>query len=158
MKLAEALMRRADLNREYQEIVNRISSNATHEEDDAPEENMNALWYELNTNVTQQQALILNIQRTNLGTDVEFEGQTYSLMDLILLRDAILKEYTGKSHSLIRGGRSRGYFQRASRDDIKFVPTLDQSVVRENLNTLAALRRRVDAAIQQTNWNTDLTG
>ncbi len=157
MKLAEALMRRADLNRLIGEVSNRIRANNQVEEGEDPEENPEDLRKELGELITEQRVLIFNINRTNLQEMVELGGEKVTLMEAILIKDALLKQHTGLGQFLVGDPRSRMYgYGRRSKEDIKYVNTTDQKEVRKELDRLAARRRRVDACIQKANWTVDL--
>jgi len=149
-------MRRADLNRLIQEVGNRLRANNQVEEGESPEENPEDLRKELGELITEQRVLIFNINRTNLQEEVEVGGEEVTLMEAILIKDALLKQHTGLQGLLTGGRRGMFYGGRTSKDDIKFVNTVDQKEVRRELDRLAAERRKVDATIQKANWTVDL--
>ncbi len=153
MLLAEALARRADLNNKEQELVARIAANAQHEEAASPDVDPQTLWAELQGILVERERLIFVIQRTNLQTQVEFEDRRLTLTEAILLRERLQREWSGKSASI--AGR-RGGFLRVSREDVRFVPAMDQHRVRQTLDRLAARKRRLESVIQQTNWTVEL--
>ena len=84
MKLAEALQERADLNRNIEQLKNRLSSNALVQEGEQPVECPENLKQELDASISRLSYLIARINRTNCQTVVE--GQT--LTELIAQKDA----------------------------------------------------------------------
>ena len=93
MKLAEALQERADLNRNIEQLKNRLSSNALVQEGEQPVECPENLKQELDASISRLSYLIARINRTNCQTVVE--GQT--LTELIAQKDALSSNsmYTG---------------------------------------------------------------
>ena len=85
MKLAEALQERADLNRNIEQLKNRLSSNALVQEGEQPVECPENLKQELDASISRLSYLIARINRTNCQTVVE--GQT--LTELIAQKDAL---------------------------------------------------------------------
>ena len=73
MKLAEALQERADLNRNIEQLKNRLSSNALVQEGEQPVECPENLKQELDASISRLSYLIARINRTNCQTVVEKE-------------------------------------------------------------------------------------
>jgi len=68
MKLAEALQERADLNRNIEQLKNRLSSNALVQEGEQPVECPENLKQELDASISRLSYLIARINRTNCQT------------------------------------------------------------------------------------------
>ena len=85
MKLAEALILRADLQKRIDQLRVRLNNNAKVQENDEPSENPEELLNELDNNINQLKILIKQINKTNCVT--VSNGQT--LADLIAERDTL---------------------------------------------------------------------
>ncbi len=87
MKLAEALIARADAQKRLAQLRSRISSSAKHQEGDDPSEDPNALIREAEDVASDLNVLIQRINRTNARTS--FDG-TRTLTDALADRDVLL--------------------------------------------------------------------
>ena len=87
MKLAEALIHRADLKQRLAQLHERIVRNAKHQEGDAPAEDPNVLLEEFERTATEFETLIARINRTNLEAKID-DGP--SVTQAIALRDGLL--------------------------------------------------------------------
>ena len=85
MKLAEALILRADLQKRIDQLRVRLNNNAKVQENDEPSEKPEDLLNELDSNINQLKVLIKQINKTNCITISN--GQT--LADLIAERDTL---------------------------------------------------------------------
>ena len=68
MKLAEALILRADLQKELMSLKNRINQNLLVQEGEKPSENPYTLYDEILLKVSELEGLILKINKTNSNT------------------------------------------------------------------------------------------
>ena len=68
MKLAEALILRADLQKRIDQLRVRLNNNAKVQENDEPSENPEELLNELDNNINQLKILIKQINKTNCVT------------------------------------------------------------------------------------------
>lgn len=149
MKLAEALQARADLNREIEQLKNRIYNNALVQEDVEPNEDSMELVKEFNKSVATLQDLIVRINITNCQNQIE--GKT--LTELIAERDC-LKIKIEMYKSLVNTASSNT--ARATRTEIKILSTVNVKEIQKKVDRLAKELRLVDNKIQQANWNIDL--
>lgn len=85
MKLAEALQERADINRNIEQMKNRLNNNVLVQEGEKPAEEPEKLKRELDASVERLAYLISRINLTNCRTEVD--GQ--SLTELIAKKDAL---------------------------------------------------------------------
>jgi hypothetical protein len=151
MKLAEALILRADAQKRIEQIKQRLLNNAKVQEGDEPGESPNELISELETLASELTALIQNINRTNVTTHLD-NGQT--IADALAARD-ILKLKHGSYRDLAQAATiTQG--GRFTRSEIKFVSTVNISEIQQTADRLAREHRELDAIIQAINWNTDL--
>ena len=150
MKLAEALVQRADLQKRIEQIRARLKRSALVQEGEQPSENPEELLAELGRLLGELTGLIGRINRANLATRLA-DGTT--LTDALARRDTLALHYSILDN-LVEAASVE--FNRYSRTEIKSRPTIQVSAVRRQMDTLAQQRRELDTAIQGTNWTTDL--
>lgn len=150
MYIAEALAQRAEAQRRYSELNQRLLSIAKVQEGDQPAENPQEILAELEELMARIGDLIRRINRTNAATD--FSGDM-TLADALSVRDALLKKrtlYSGLADHLT----SRQ--DRYSRSEIKYVATMDVREIRKKADLAAKEYRQLDVDIQRLNWQTEL--
>lgn len=150
MKLAEALIERAQLRQKNEDLIGRIQSNTVVQEGDDPAESPQALMTEYEENMTRMQQLIVQINRTNSATP--FDG-TATIADAIAKRDCI-------------GAKLRNYREiyssafaerfRYSTKEIKFVRTIDGKELQNTIDRLSKEYRELDTRLQGLNWTVEL--
>lgn len=149
MKLAEALQERADLNRNIEQLKNRLINNALVQEGEQPSENIEQLKEKLDTSVSRLAYLIERINRTNCETAVN--GQT--LTELIAKKDALsLKIHV--YHDIVYAGSQISY--RARNTEIKMKSTFSVAEWQTEIDRMAKELRQLDNKLQESNWKTDL--
>ena len=149
MKLAEALILRADLQKRIDQLRVRLNNNAKVQENDEPSENPEELLNELDNNINQLKILIKQINKTNCVT--VSNGQT--LADLIAERDTLtLKSNILRGFLNIAGQKVNLY----STTEIKIMSTVDVPALQKELDLLSKKIRETDTELQQTNWLTEL--
>jgi hypothetical protein len=150
MKLAEALVLRADIQKRVEQLRQRLTQSAMVQEGEAPPEEPPALFTELGRLLAQLPTLVTQINRTNLQTKLP-DGKT--LTQALAERDALdLRRSVLDSLAQVPSSRSNRY----SRSEIRYVITVDMGDIRRQIDQLSQQRRELDTAIQATNWNTDL--
>lgn len=150
MKLAEALVERADIKVKLAEIQQRLVQNARTQEGEAPYEDPDGILRELDTALSTYRSLIQRINRTNAATRLA-DGRT--ITDAIAERDVLLIEQRALD-ALIKAVTQNDY--RYSRSEIKMVATVNVSEQRKRLNTVSKNLREVDLIIQRANWDVDV--
>lgn len=149
MKLAEALNQRADLQKRIAQLKERLNNNVKVQEGDSPAEDPKDLFAELDDAIHQLKETVFRINRTNLETAVE--GR--SLTDIIAEKDTLsLKISTLRE--VLENANVRS--DRFSRNEIKFVRTIDVSKLQKQIDDLSKQLRELDVKLQQANWSTDL--
>lgn len=149
MKLAEALNQRADLQKRIAQLKERLNNNVKVQEGDSPAEDPKDLFAELDDAIHQLKETVFRINRTNLETAVE--GR--SLTDIIAEKDTLsLKISTLREVLENTNVRS----DRFSRNEIKFVRTIDVAKLQKQIDDLSKQLRELDVKLQQANWSTDL--
>lgn len=150
MKLAEALILRADTQKRFQQLQQRLLNSAKVQEGDEPAENPEKLLKEANQTANELEKLIKRINRTNSET-VFIKGKT--LTDALAERDVLLLKRNVYFNLANSAAVSQ---QRHTRSEIKFVSTVDVAAVQKQADKLAQTYRDLDAKIQELNWKTDL--
>ncbi len=89
MKLAEALILRADLQKELMSLKNRINQNLLVQEGEKPSENPYTLYDEILLKVSELEGLILKINKTNSNY---ITSNNESISDLIVKKRYAWKE------------------------------------------------------------------
>lgn len=149
MKLAEALSIRADLQKKISQLKVRMKDSAKVQEGDTPAEDVNVLNKELDDCLVQLEELIYRINLTNMQTMHNGETLTRMIarkdilaMRVSLMRD-VLKHVTEKE-------------DRYSRNEIRYVRTIDVNMLRKSLDGYSAQLRKLDLEIQSLNWTVEL--
>ena len=150
MKLAEALVLRADVQKRVQQLRTRLQLSALVQEGEQPPENPEVLLAELNGLLAQLTNLVVRINRTNMQTTLE---DATPLTNGLARRDTLTLH-----HSIISGlaDTASNRLDRYGRSEIKKVATVDVAALRRQSDELARQRRELDTAIQSVNWTVDL--
>jgi DNA repair exonuclease SbcCD ATPase subunit len=149
MKLAEALNQRADLQKRIAQLRERLSNNVKVQEGDQPAEKPEDLFAELERSLKELETLIVRINRTNQET--VWEGQT--LTEMIAAKD-MLSLHLSSLRAVLEAANVRS--DRFSRNEIKFVRTIDVNELQKKVDDLSRDLRELDSRLQQANWMTDL--
>ena len=150
MKIAEALILRADCQRRVAELKNRIVLNALVQEGEDPAENPQVLIEEHERVAADLLLLVQLINRTNASTAVEADQ---TMTDALALRDSLRLRHK-MFEALATTAASRG--DRYSRTEIKSVPTISVAAIRPRMDAIAREFRALDTRIQGLNWQIDL--
>jgi hypothetical protein len=150
MKLAEALVLRADHQRRIAQLRQRMIANAKVQEGDQAAEDAQALFAEIERIASDLTDLIQRINRTNAVTELE-SGLTVS--DALAVRDTLKLR-----HDIMRElARSAVITQsRYSRSEVKFVSAVNVVAIQQRADELAREHRELDTRIQELNWLTEL--
>ena len=149
MKLAEALINRADLQRRLSELGTRLNNNARVQEGESPAEDPMLLLSELMEITQQLEDLVTRINLTNSQT---IDGDD-TLTGLLAQRDIRGQELNILNNFL---NNASDLAQRYSRSEIRVTSTVDVSELRKQANALSAEMRALDVRIQSLNWTTEL--
>ena len=150
MKLAEALVLRADTQRRIEQLRERLKISALVQEGDRPPEDPQTLLVELDRLLDQLASLIAQINRTNIHTTLN-DGRTLTealaQRDVLKLRYSVLKSVADTASKRI---------YHYSRSEIRNLATVDIASLRQQTDRLAQQFRELDTAIQGANWTTDM--
>lgn len=150
MKLAEALILRADCQKKVQQLRSRLTRSAQVQEGEAPPEDPQALITELDATVNELVELIKKINSTNSRTNLE-DGMTMS--DALAQRDAILLK-RNVYDSLINAATVNP--NRYGRSEIKTFSTVNVAELQGQMDRMSRDYRELDTKIQAANWTTEL--
>ncbi len=155
MKLAEALLLRADRNRSLEQLKQRIQVSARYQEGEQPPEDARDLVATASTVLDDLELLIRHINRTNSAT-VMPDGRTVT--DALAERDVLRLRYSmlKVSADAASGGSQQAGYIRATRSELKYLRALDVKKLRQQASDIARQARELDARIQQVNWTTEL--
>ena len=149
MKIAEALIKRADAQKRIEQLRARLIRSAKVQEDEQPPEDPQDLLTEIDTAIAELTTLIQQINRTNAATQFD-EGRT--LTDALAERDTLMLR-RGVLTSLINATQPQ---TRYGRMEIKEFPTVNVSEIQQQVDDVSRQYRELDTAIQQMNWTVDL--
>lgn len=149
MKLAEALLERADIQRRLSQLESRLCINAHVQEGESPAEEPKALLNELEQLISRLEELIRRINLTNAA--VTDEGEC--LTALIARRDVLSKKVSIMQNFLSQASATAS---RATRSEIVIRSTVPVAELRKELDALCAELRTLDTRIQSINWTAEL--
>lgn len=150
MKLAEALILRADTQNRLYALRDRLHRSGRVQEGEQPPEPMVDLLTELNQLLKEFTRLVQSINYTNTHTAFD---DTLTLSDALASRDT-LKLHIETLRNLIQTSSHIDF--RQGRSEIKVVPTFNIADMQKEASNLSRELRELDTRIQQFNWNTDL--
>jgi hypothetical protein len=150
MKLAEALLLRADMQTKLVRLQGRINANAVVQSGDKPQENPQGLLREATGVLSELESIVTRINQTNLRAKLA-DGR--SLTAAIAERDRLKKH-----HSILLAANEamRRTPERHGVREIKWVPQFDSAKLQKQAEDLAVKIRELNARIQETNWKTPL--
>jgi len=149
MKIAEALILRADIQKRIAQLKTRLNNNAKVQENEEPAENPELLLTELENLISQLNDLIVKINRTNTLSKID----GISLVELIAKKDTLSQ----------KAGILREFIEIASQKvdlysttEIKVFSTVNVPEQQKKLDRLSKEIRETDTKLQQANWTIDL--
>ena len=150
MKLAEALMLRADMQTKLASFTERVAKNALVQAGDKPHEKPDELMRSAAGLIADRAALVARINATNHAASLP-DGRT---INAVLAQREALKP----QHALIRTAINATHKEpdRYSMTEIKWKTTLDVRALQKQGDDLSAKLRTANAVIQQANWQIDL--
>lgn len=152
MKLAEALIERADLQKRAAQLEERIAANLLVQEGEEPGEDPRQLLREFMDVVQALENLLPRIHRANLSATLP-SGET--LTDALSRRDMLdLRLKTLRRAAATASERQTRY----SNSELRIVPVMPARELQAQVDALAKQRRELEAQIQQANWLTELPG
>jgi len=149
MKLAEALIERADLKKQVEQIIKRMKDDARVQEGDSPIEDISDLLSVYESMSEKLEGLIVRINKTNGVTMLD----GISLADAIARRDC-LKARIGAYRAVREAALAKP--DRYTRNEIKYVRTVDIAKLQRVIDDYSRQYRELDTKIQERNWSAEL--
>lgn len=150
MKLAEALILRADLQKRFARLKERLTASAKVQEGDRPAENPQELLAELDTVLTELTDIIQRVNKTNSASKI---GDGSILADRLTERDSL----KAKHNAFTEVANAATVKQdRYSKSEVKFKSTINVSEIQKKADELAKSFRELDTRIQEANWSIEL--
>ena len=151
MKLAEALMERADLQRRLVQIRERMKQNALYQEGETPAESVAELLKEYRRCAERLETLVVAINRSNQQI-VLADGMP--MLEALARRERLQNEHAMLS-ALCEAAMPDN--SRYSRSELRSLSAVNISEVRKEADKIAQRCRELDIQIQQANWSQDLS-
>ncbi|MBK7219586.1 MAG: DIP1984 family protein [Candidatus Promineofilum sp.] len=150
MKLAEALIQRADHRKRLDQLRERLLRVARVQEGDEPAEDPAALLAETERTAAGLTRLIQRINRTNSTTPLD-DGRT--IADAIAERDTLQLR-----HSIVTALIQAAIIKqdRFTKSEVRFRSSVDIVALQRQADNLAQAYRELDTKIQAANWLVDL--
>jgi len=150
MKLAEALILRADTQKRITQLRHRIVGNAKVQEGSRPAEDPQALLAQVREMYGQLTTLVQRINRTNTATAFD---DSLSMADALAVRDTL-----GAQQGMLREAAQAALpvQDRYTRTELRYDSVLDAAALQQEADDLARRRRELDTRIQELNWLTEL--
>ncbi|WP_161883275.1 DIP1984 family protein [Deinococcus alpinitundrae] len=150
MKLAEALIERADLQKRAAQLQQRIQLNARSQEGEPPSEDPVALLAELNGIFDRLDDLIPRLHRSNAAARLD---ESRTLTDALAHREVLDLRLAAQRSATEAASTSQ---VRSTRSELRWVSHLPVRELQARTDRLARERRELEAEIQQANWQHDL--
>jgi len=150
MLLAEALAERAEAQRQYEQLMQRLLRVVRVQEGDEPVEDPEELLATANGIIDRMDWLIRSINKTNTATMFD---EKYTLTDAIAFRDMALKRRKLYSDVATKASTAQ---DRYTRSEIKYVNVIDVREMQKRVDKLSGEYRKLDTRIQKMNWEVKL--
>jgi hypothetical protein len=150
MKLAEALILRADKKKRIEQLKQRLIRNARIQEGEKAAEDPEDMIGEMEQLSKDLVLLIQQINKTNSVTEME-KGVTISdaiaSRDILVLKNSIYRDLA-QAATITHDIRTKS--------EIKYKSSVRVSQIQETADRIAKEHRDLDTRIQEMNWKTDL--
>ena len=149
MKLAQALILRADTQKRLEQLKGRLLDNAKMQENERPSEDPKLLLKELDRLSDELFRLILAINLTN--SSAKFEGASLTEMiakkDTLSQKASVLREFAKSASQKV---------DLYSNSEIKILSSVDVATLQKQIDELSKEIRELDMKLQEANWQVDL--
>ncbi|WP_103605716.1 DIP1984 family protein [Campylobacter concisus] len=149
MKLAQALILRADTQKRIEQLKVRLLSNAKTQENEKPSEDPKLLLKELDKLTNELFTLICSINLTN--SSAKFDGISLTEMiakkDALVLKANVLREFATSASQKV---------DLYSNSEIKILSTVDVAALQKQVDALSKEIRELEMKLQEANWAVDL--
>lgn len=150
MKLAEALLLRADQQKKLASLRERIGKNAVCQQGDQPHEDPNDLLKESFQVLGEFEDLVGKINAANAVNKIH-DGRT-------ITQAITARETLGRRHSILQHAiaSSQQTPNRYGMSEIKWVSLVKVASLQKQLEDVAQKLRGLNVAIQEANWKVDV--
>ena len=149
MKLAQALILRADTQKRIEQLKVRLLSNAKTQENEKPSEDPKLLLKELDKLTSELFTLICSINLTN--SSAKFDGMSLTEMiakkDALSLKANVLREFATSASQKV---------DLYSNSEIKILSTVDVAALQKQVDALSKEIRELEMKLQEANWAIEL--
>ncbi|ALF48403.1 DIP1984 family protein [Campylobacter concisus] len=149
MKLAQALILRADTQKRLEQLKGRLLDNAKMQENERPSEDPKLLLKELDRLSDELFRLILAINLTN--SSAKFEG--VSLTEMIAKKDTLSQKASVLRDFAKSASQKVDLY---SNSEIKILSSVDVAMLQKQIDELSKEIRELDMKLQEANWQVDL--
>lgn len=149
MKLAQALILRADTQKRIEQLKVRLLSNAKTQENESPSEDPKLLLKELDKLTSELFRLICSINLTNSSAKFDSISLTEMIAkkDALVLKANVLREFATSASQKV---------DLYSNSEIKILSTVDVSTLQKQVDALSKEIRELEMKLQEANWAVDL--
>lgn len=149
MKLATALMNRADLQTKISELSVRLNNNARVQEGEEPTERPEELLKELDDASAELEALVTRINLTNAQTVTDGMSITARIAhrDALMQKQRIIRNFLDEASNLA---------PRYSKTEIRIQSSVKVRDLQKQLDALAKELRLCEEQLQELNWTVEL--
>ena len=149
MKLAQALILRADTQKRIEQLKVRLLSNAKTQENESPSEDPKLLLKELDKLTSELFRLICSINLTNSSAKFDSISLTEMIAkkDALVLKANVLREFATSASQKV---------DLYSNSEIKILSTVDVSALQKQVDALSKEIRELEMKLQEANWSVDL--
>ena len=149
MKLAQALILRADTQKRLEQLKGRLLDNAKMQENERPSEDPKLLLKELDRLSDELFRLVLAINLTN--SSAKFEGASLTEMiakkDTLSQKASVLRDFAKSASQKV---------DLYSNSEIKILSSVDVVTLQKQIDELSKEIRELDMKLQEANWQVDL--
>jgi septicolysin len=149
MKLAQALILRADTQKRLEQLKGRLLDNAKMQENERPSEDPKLLLKELDRLSDELFRLVLAINLTN--SSAKFEGTSLTEMiakkDTLSQKASVLRDFAKSASQKV---------DLYSNSEIKILSSVDVATLQKQIDELSKEIRELDMKLQEANWQVDL--
>ena len=155
MKLAEALILRADAQKRMQQLRERLNRSAKVQEGDTPPENPQDLLDELQRVIVEFTDLVKRINRTN--AQAVFDADR-TITDALAERDGLMHERNILAGVIeaATGVNPYNRYGMLPTGDIKMFRAVNVAEIQNRMDDLARQYRELDTQLQALNWQVDV--
>ncbi len=150
MKLAEALLLRADMEKKYASLRDRIGKYSVVQQGEKPHEDPEKLLREAVGVLADFESLVTRINRTNLKVKIA-DGRF--MTEALASRDALAKHHALLQTAIAGSAKEP---DRYAMSEIKWVAVMKVDKLQKQQDDLSRKLRELNAKIQEANWKHEL--